>query len=68
MNAAQQVENIAAYPFLKDRLSRNDLFIHAFWYDVDSGSVFMLSKTQQKFVEINESTYFTLIEEVKELV
>ncbi|KAL4239628.1 hypothetical protein ACF0H5_000437 [Mactra antiquata] len=67
VNCVQQIENIAAYPFLKDRLHTSDLFIHGFWFDVNSGNVFMLSKKQQKFVEVNESTYSSLLEEVKDL-
>ncbi|XP_060565833.1 beta carbonic anhydrase 1-like [Ruditapes philippinarum] len=65
VNCIQQLENISAYPFLKERLNKNKLFLHALWYDVNSGNVYMLSKTQQKFVEINESSFFSLIEEVQ---
>ncbi|XP_045201158.1 beta carbonic anhydrase 1-like [Mercenaria mercenaria] len=65
INCVQQLENIAAYPFLKDRLSKKDLFLHALWYDVHSGNVFLLSKKRQKFVEVNERSFFSLIEEVQ---
>ena len=65
VNAIQQMENVAAYPFLKDRLDKRDLHLHAFWFDVHSGNVFLLSRQRQRFVEVNERSYFTLMEEVK---
>ncbi|KAH3870454.1 beta carbonic anhydrase 1-like isoform X3 [Dreissena polymorpha] len=65
VNCIQQLENIAAYPFLKERLSQNDLLLHAFWYDIHSGNVFLLSRERQRFVEVNERSYFGLMQEVK---
>lgn len=66
VNCLQQLENIAAYPFLKEKLNKRDLFLHAFWYDVHSGNVLLLSKRRQKFVEINDRSYFALVSEVEE--
>ena len=65
VNCIQQLENIAAYPFLLERLARNDLMLHALWYDVYSGKVFLLSRKRQKFVEVNETSYFSLMQEIK---
>ena len=65
VNCIQQLENIAAYPFLYDRLSKNDLFLHALWYDIHTGKVFLLSRKQKQFIEINEDSFFTLMTEIK---
>lgn len=66
VNAVQQLENIAAYPFLHERLAKGALLLHALWYDVHSGKVFFLSRKQERFIEVNEDSYFALIEEVRE--
>jgi len=67
INCVQQLENIAAYPFLKDRLNNNNLMLHAIWYDIYSGNVYLLSQKRQRFVEVNERSYFSLMQEVKGL-
>ncbi|WAR27466.1 BCA1-like protein [Mya arenaria] len=64
VNCIQQLENIAAYPFLKERLVNNDLMLHALWYDIHTGNVHLLSRQRQRFVEVNERSYFGLMQEV----
>lgn len=41
--------------------------LHAIWYDIYSGNVYLLSQKRQRFVEVNEKSYFSLMQEVKGL-
>ncbi|XP_060068847.1 beta carbonic anhydrase 1-like [Ylistrum balloti] len=54
VNCLQQLQNIASYPFLKDLITRQEVKLHAMWFDIYTGEVFMFSRTQQKFIEIND--------------
>ncbi|KAG6800307.1 beta carbonic anhydrase 1 isoform X1 [Apis mellifera caucasica] len=65
INTLQQLQNIASYGFLKKRLERHDLHIHALWFDIYTGDIYYFSRANKKFVEINESTERYLLTEIK---
>ncbi|XP_071439995.1 beta carbonic anhydrase 1 isoform X1 [Hetaerina americana] len=64
VNCLQQLQNIASYGFLKHRLERHSLHIHAIWFDIYTGDIFYFSRQQKRFVEINEQTYDALRKEI----
>ncbi|XP_048265690.1 beta carbonic anhydrase 1 isoform X3 [Bombus affinis] len=66
INTLQQLQNIASYGFLKKRLERHDLHIHALWFDIYTGDIYYFSRGNKRFVEINESTEASLLAEIKE--
>lgn len=65
VNTLQQVSNIASYGFLKKRLEHHDLHIHALWFDIYTGDIYIFSRGAKKFVKIDESSVGSLITEVK---
>nr|CAD7446618.1 unnamed protein product [Timema bartmani]CAD7456004.1 unnamed protein product [Timema tahoe]CAD7605111.1 unnamed protein product [Timema genevievae] len=65
INCLQQLQNIASYGFLKKRLERHDLHIHALWFDIYTGDIYFFSRQSKRFVEINETTIKQLLLEVK---
>ncbi|CAF1301217.1 unnamed protein product [Rotaria magnacalcarata] len=60
VNALEQLKNFLSYPFLKDRLNRNELEVHALWTDISKGEVYMFSFQEKTFVKIDETSYKTL--------
>ncbi|CAF1225555.1 unnamed protein product [Adineta ricciae] len=60
INTLEQLKNFLTYPFLKERLNRNELEVHALWTDIYKGEVYMFSFQEKTFVKIDESTYKTL--------
>ncbi|XP_046392794.1 beta carbonic anhydrase 1 isoform X1 [Ischnura elegans] len=64
VNCLQQLQNIASYGFLKQRLETHQLHIHAIWFDIYTGDIFYFSRQQKRFVEINEETYNLLLKEI----
>ncbi|XP_017876706.1 beta carbonic anhydrase 1 isoform X1 [Ceratina calcarata] len=65
INTLQQLQNIASYGFLKKRLERHDLHIHALWFDIYTGDIYYFSRANKRFVEINELTETPLLAEIK---
>ncbi|XP_043670932.1 beta carbonic anhydrase 1 isoform X2 [Vespula pensylvanica] len=65
INTLQQLQNIASYGFLKKRLERHELHIHALWFDIYTGDIYYFSRANKRFVEINELTETPLLREIK---
>lgn len=65
INTLQQLQNIASYGFLKRRLERHDLHIHALWFDIYTGDIYYFSRQAKKFVVIDEANIEKISEEVK---
>jgi carbonic anhydrase len=57
------LKNFLSYPFLKERLNRNELGVHALWTDISKGEVYMFSFKEKTFVQIDETSYKTLTRE-----
>jgi len=56
----EQLKNFLSYPFLKERLNRNELEVHALWTDISKGEVYMFSFRGKTFIKIDETSYNTL--------
>jgi len=66
VNTLQQLQNVASYSFLKQGLSSGKIWIHALWFDIYTGDVHYFSRKHKKFIDINETTFPKLLEEVSE--
>jgi carbonic anhydrase len=64
INTLQQLQNIASYGFLKKRLEKHDLHVHALWFDIYTGDIYYFSRASKRFVEINETTESHLLKEI----
>lgn len=65
INTLQQLQNIASYGFLKKRLERHQLHIHALWFDIYTGEIYYFSRAAKKFVVIDEDSFLKLLDEVE---
>lgn len=65
INTLQQLSNVASYGFLKQRLEKHDLHIHALWFDIYTGDIYYFSRGAKKFVLISDSNVEDLIDEVR---
>ncbi|CEF71539.1 Carbonic anhydrase family-containing protein [Strongyloides ratti] len=54
INTLQQVLNIASHEFMFDYIANNEVFIHAMWFDIYTGNMYMFSKPEQSFKMIDE--------------
>ncbi|KAJ8933724.1 hypothetical protein NQ314_013854 [Rhamnusium bicolor] len=66
INTLQQVQNIASYGFLKKRLEKHELHIHALWFDIYTGEIYFFSRAAKRFVLINEKNFENLLDEVEQ--
>lgn len=65
INTLQQLQNIASYGFLKKRLEKHELHIHALWFDIYTGEIYYFSRAAKKFVLIDENSFMKLLNEVQ---
>ena len=65
VNCIQQLENISSYAFMKDKLSKKEVHLHAVWFHLDTASVFMLCRDREEFIEVNEENYDILLKEAE---
>ncbi|VEN57246.1 unnamed protein product [Callosobruchus maculatus] len=65
INTLQQLQNIASYGFLKRRLEKHQLHIHAVWFDIYTGDIYYFSRAAKRFVPVDESNIERLMDEVR---
>jgi len=61
VNTLQQLQNIASYQFLKDKLESGKVHLHALWFDIHDGDFYMFSRSQQCFLNVTEEHYEQLV-------
>ena len=54
VNVLQQMEHVASYPFIADRLKKGELRIHGWWFDIAQADVYCYEKSVHRFVLIDE--------------
>lgn len=64
INTLEQISNIASYGFLKERLHKHELHLHALWFDIYTGNIYFFSRAAKRFVTIDETSIESLIKEV----
>uniref|UniRef100_A0A7E4UX30 Carbonic anhydrase n=1 Tax=Panagrellus redivivus TaxID=6233 RepID=A0A7E4UX30_PANRE len=64
INTLQQLVHIASHGFLHEFLENHQVFLHAMWFDIYTGDMYMFSKQQKQFLMIDEETATTLNQEV----
>lgn len=66
INTLEQLLNISSHEFLHNFLNTGKVQIHAFWFDVYSGNLYMFSKINKSFILVNDETAHQLLSEVNE--
>lgn len=51
----QQLEHVRSYPLIKERIEKNQIALHAWWFEITSATVYVYSEKEKKFVVINEN-------------
>lgn len=46
----QQVANLGAYPYVRERVSKGTLKLHTWWFDIGSGAALAYSPAAERFV------------------
>lgn len=67
VNVLQQMEHIASYPFVRERLERGELRIHGWWFDIAQAHVHCYEKDLKQFVLIDEEEGKLILERLGEL-
>ncbi|CAD5219166.1 unnamed protein product [Bursaphelenchus okinawaensis] len=65
INTLQQLVHVASHGFLKDYLLEGRVHLHALWFDVYKGDMFMFSRKKERFIEIDENTAPELEDETR---
>jgi carbonic anhydrase len=61
VNCLQQLQNIHSYGFLQERIRNGFMRVHAMFFDIYSGDVFLYSRAKRRFMLIDESSLDHLI-------
>jgi len=54
VNVLQQMEHIASYPFIRERLEKKKLRIHGWWFDIAQADVYCYEQDLHQFILIDE--------------
>lgn len=52
-----QIENLLTYPFVKERLDDERLFIHGWYYDIETGNIDYYDPDQHRYLPLSELTH-----------
>ena len=55
VNVLQQMEHIASYPFIAERLKKKRLRLHGWWFDIAQADVYCYEEQLKQFVLIDEN-------------
>jgi carbonic anhydrase len=55
LNVLKQMEHVASYPAVRERLDKGTLRIHGWWFDISKADVYAFNKAAGRFVVIDES-------------
>ncbi|VDM64099.1 unnamed protein product [Angiostrongylus costaricensis] len=66
VNTLQQLENIASHGFIAEHLEKRTVDLHAMWFDVYTGEMYLFSKPRRMFVVIDEDSVDLLKKEIEE--
>lgn len=54
VNVLQQMEHIASYPFIRERIEKGKLRMHGWWFDIAQADVYCYERDINQFVLIDE--------------
>ena len=66
VNVLQQMEHVASYPFIQEKIKANELRIHGWWFDIAKADVYCYEPLVKRFVLIDENEAKCILERMKE--
>jgi len=68
MNVLQQMEHIRSYPFIQERIEREELRVHGWWFDIAKAAVYCYESELNQFILIDESEAERILSRIPSLV
>ncbi len=65
VNVLKQMDHIASYPYVRERLQNNTLRIHGWWFDIARADVYSYEHHLNEFVLIDEIEAELILERLK---
>lgn len=65
VNVLEQMEHICSYPFIRERIEKNQLRVHGWWFDIAHADVYCYEKAYNQFVLIDENEAKLILERLK---
>ncbi|MBS0652354.1 MAG: carbonic anhydrase [Verrucomicrobia bacterium] len=62
INVLQQMQHVASYPFIQERLEKKQLRIHGWWFDIAQADVYCYEESIHQFVLIDENEAKLILE------
>ena len=53
MSIITQIEHLMTYPFVKERLDNDRLYIHGWYYDIETGNIEYYDPDQYRFLPLS---------------
>lgn len=57
VNTLQQISNISAFPIMKKSFQEGLVKVHAMWFDISTGDIYMFSRQRQEYIRVTEENY-----------
>jgi len=65
LNVLQQMEHLASYPVIQERLKSGKLRVHGWWFDIGQADLYAYEPAQHRFLLIDEEEAARLIARMK---
>ncbi len=62
INVLQQMQHVASYPFIQERLEKKQLQIHGWWFDIAQADVYCYEESIHQFVLIDENEATSILQ------
>lgn len=62
VNVLQQIEHIMSYPFVQERVEKNKLRVHGWWFDIAHANVYCYEPSLNQFVLIDDKEAKLILE------
>ncbi len=66
LNVIHQLENLYTIPVVREAVDRKKLKVYGWWLDISTYDVYHYLKSQNEFVQINDKTLETILDELYE--
>lgn len=65
VNVLQQMDHILSYSFIHERIKKNQLRLHGWWFDIAQADVYCYKKNLKQFVLIDDKEASAVLETLK---
>lgn len=62
INVLQQLDNLKTYPLVRERLQKNSLRLHGWWFDLATADVYHYDQKSEEFILIDDAEANSMLE------